>query len=537
MAGSQIQDKNMIQNINPQKLLRKKTQKQITNKEPKKRSTRQFLKVIAPGTRFIGQYELLELVERGGMGVVYRARNRNDGSIVAIKEFVSGEDIPKEDAERFKHEIDTTMMLDHPNIIKIINFGISKSHNYWFAMEFVAGGDLLQWLEEKDPEINQVCKLLITIATAVQHAHDKGIIHRDLKPGNILMKDNGEPLVMDFGLAKDASFSAENITQNGIALGTYNYMPPEQALGNNNQIDTRSDIYSIGAILYQVLTGIPPFVGKNELDILTQIIECDPVPIFKINPDVPVSIQTITMKCLEKEKRHRYSSAQEVADELGRYLNGIPITAKPPCKLRMIKKCVRKNRSVITTLITLLVSIGIVFAFYVKNLKKQTTSGIYASSMDIKIDDTSLSLSITNKGDIDLESLLNLITNISTDANSKKISLFIKNCRIGDIASLRNLQIEKLCLSNTNIKDFTPLSTMNLKYLDISNTDFSDLTILLNSKNSLEVLNIANTKITNFTPLMKLKKIKILLIDKEMTKKFGGFIEKQTQIKKIKIIN
>lgn len=362
---------------NPKPLRRTLKEIDTVNDNPSK-STRRVIQRIQPGTKFLGHYELLELIERGGMGIVFKARNRNDGSIVAIKEFISGEDIPTEDRDRFIREINTTKMLDHPNIIKVIDSGISKSNHYWFAMEYIAGGTLLEWLNEQNPSIEEICIVTQKIALAIGYAHSRGIVHRDLKPGNAMITKHGTPLVMDFGLAKDAT-SKLHLTNSGVAIGTYNYMPPEQAEGKLHHVDERSDIYSIGAILYQLLTGIPPFVGKSEIDILNQIINDEPIPINKINPEIDQDVQTITMKCLEKEKKNRYQSAAELSDDIERYLNNEKIKAIPPGNLLKTYRKLKRNRTFVFTLLILLAASFIVFSFYRKNAEYRKSAKEFTS--------------------------------------------------------------------------------------------------------------------------------------------------------------
>ncbi len=277
--------------------------------------------------RYFGDYELLEEIARGGMGIVYRARQISLRRIVAIKRVLAGTLASKEAIERFVNEARTAAQLDHPNIVPLHEVGVYQGHHY-IAMGFVNGKSLDYAIKDNLPTPESVAKVMIAVSEAISYAHSKGIIHRDIKPSNILIDETGIPRVTDFGLAKQLN-QDDSITATGQVLGTPSFMPPEQAAGRIDAVGPHSDIYAMGAVLYVLLTGRPPFKAASSMQTLTQVLQQEPVSPRSLNPSVPRDLETITLKCLEKSIVHRYGSAKELAEELRRFVEKRPILARP----------------------------------------------------------------------------------------------------------------------------------------------------------------------------------------------------------------
>ena len=282
---------------------------------------------VGSNVRYFGDYELLQEIARGGMGVVYKARQVNLNRQVALKMILTGQLAGPDEIKRFYTEAEAAAQLDHPGIVPIFEVG-QHGGQHFFSMGFVEGQSLAARIVEGPFPTREAAQLVQEIALAVQYAHDKGVIHRDLKPGNILLDGQGKPRVTDFGLAKFTK-SSSDLTGTGQILGTPSYMPPEQASGKTELIGPPADIYALGAILYCLLTGRPPFQAASPMDTLVQVMEQEPVSLMKLNAQVPLDLETITLKCLEKDVTQRYGSVQEFADELQRFLDGRPILARP----------------------------------------------------------------------------------------------------------------------------------------------------------------------------------------------------------------
>jgi WD40 repeat protein len=280
-----------------------------------------------PAIRYFGDYELLEEIGRGGMGVVYRARQLTLNRTVAVKMILASRLATPAEVDLFRAEARTAGRLHHPGIVGIHEVGEHEGQHY-FSMDYVEGQSLAHAVRDGPLAASRAAHYLRDIAQAVQHAHSQGILHRDLKPSNILLDAADRPRVTDFGLAKQLSGRAE-LTLSGQILGSPNFMPPEQAAGKRARVGPYSDVYSLGAILYQMLTGRPPFVAETLTATLHQVMNADPVAPRILNPSVPRDLETICLKCLNKEPGKRYATADALADELDRFLRSEPIVARP----------------------------------------------------------------------------------------------------------------------------------------------------------------------------------------------------------------
>jgi WD40 repeat protein/serine/threonine protein kinase len=316
----------------------------------------------APRTlRYFGDYELLHEIARGGMGIVFKARQTSLNRLVAVKMILTGQLASPVEVDRFYAEAQAAATLEHPNIVPIFEVGQHEQHQY-FSMGYVAGESLAQRLASGPLPPREAASIIAEVATAVHFAHGKGVIHRDLKPANILIDADGRPRITDFGLAKRQT-DTSGLTVTGQVLGTPSYMPPEQISNSNGKIGPAADVYSLGATLYALLTGRPPFQSASAIDTLKQVLEKEPVSPREFDGSVPRDLETITLKCLEKQPSRRYESAQTLADELNRYLSGRPILARPVSRSEHCYRWCRRNpvvASLSAAAAALLVSVAII---------------------------------------------------------------------------------------------------------------------------------------------------------------------------------
>jgi WD40 repeat protein len=330
----------------------------------------------APPHRYpqIPGYEILEMLGRGGMGVVYKARHLALKRLVALKMIRAGEDAAPEELARFRTEAEAVARLQHPNIVQVHEIGEHGGRQF-ICLEFVGGGSLAEKLGGEPMAAGLAAALAHTLAQAVAAAHRAGVVHRDLKPGNVLLTEDGRPKVADFGLAKRLDEDAGQ-TRTRAVLGTPSYMAPEQAAGRIREVGPGTDVYALGAMLYKMLTGRPPFQAATTLDTLEQVRSQEPVSPRRLQPKVTRDLETICLKCLEKEPGRRYGSAEALAEDLGRFVAGEPVRARPVGNLGRVVKWARR-RPAVAGLLVLLVLVT-VFGFAAVAWQLQETQAALA---------------------------------------------------------------------------------------------------------------------------------------------------------------
>ena len=327
----------------------------------------------------LGNYQILEEIGRGGMGVIYRARQRHSRRIVAIKRVLSYHADSQDTLMRFRREAQAAANLDHPNILPI--YEVSESHDGlpFFSMKFASGGSLLEAAPALRSEPRRAVALMAKVARALQYAHEQGILHRDLKPGNILLDGHGEPMVGDFGLAKWLE-PTSRLTRTPSIFGTPGYIAPEQASGSERKLTSAADVYGLGAVLFDLLAGRPPFTGEHALKTIQQAAEKPAPKLRTLAPGLDRDLETICAKCLERDPLARYRSAGELADDLERWLHGRSIVARPVSPPVHLWRWVRRNPLVAqmaALLLVLATAVGVMVS------KAQTVSPFAASGIAV----------------------------------------------------------------------------------------------------------------------------------------------------------
>src|SRR6266498_5283512 len=308
-----------------------------------------------------GDYELLEVIGRGGQGVVYRARQKSLNRTVALKVIGLGHWATDAHLKRFRREAEAAASLDHSGIVPIYEVG-ERDGSCYFSMKLVEGGQLDAVVKREPMPIRQAVELIAKVARTVHYAHEHGILHRDIKPGNILLDQKGGPHLTDFGLARLIE-TESTVTRTMEVLGTPSYMAPEQAVGNNAAVSSVTDVYGLGAVLYQLLTGHPPFAGGTTYETIKLLLDTEPRQPRLLNPKVDRDLNTICLKCLEKDPQRRYSSALASAEDLERWLKHEPILARPTGVLVRGKKWLQRNptvAAVVTLSLALLAAVGVI---------------------------------------------------------------------------------------------------------------------------------------------------------------------------------
>jgi eukaryotic-like serine/threonine-protein kinase len=301
-----------------------------------------------------GDYELLGEIAHGGMGIVYKARQISLDRLVALKMILAGQFASETEVKRFRAEAEAAANLNHPNIVGIYEVGVHEGQHY-FSMQYIEGRSLAQLEAEGSSRTGagkEAAQLLAKVARAVQYAHERGILHRDLKPANILIDAEGEPHVSDFGVARRMGADS-SLTMEGAVVGTPSFMAPEQAAGKTKELAAAADIYSLGAILYFLLTGRPPFVAASTLDTLVQVLEGEVIVPRLINPLVARDLERICLCCLEKSPETRYAAATTLAEDLERFVRDEPVQARPPGLKPFLIHWMRRQPALVSRLIGL----------------------------------------------------------------------------------------------------------------------------------------------------------------------------------------
>src|SRR6266568_2513076 len=323
-----------------------------------------------------GDYELLEEIGRGSQGVVYRVRQKSLNRIVALKVIALGHWATEPHVKRFRREAEAAARLNHPGIVPIYEVG-ERDGACYFSMGLVEGGQLDAILEREPMPIRSAVELIVKLARTVQYAHEHKILHRDIKPGNILLDAKREPHLTDFGLARLVE-TESTVTRTLDVLGTPSYMAPEQAVGNNAAVSSVTDVYGLGAVLYQLLTGQPPFAGGTTYETIKLLLDAEPRQPRLLNPKIDRDLSTICLKSLEKDPKRRYSSALALAEDLEHWLKHEPIQARRTGIFTRSRKWVRRNPS-IAVMAAMLLALAVPLGVMIRNSefpRQPVTTGI-----------------------------------------------------------------------------------------------------------------------------------------------------------------
>jgi WD40 repeat protein len=326
----------------------------------------------APPPTF-ARYVIEKVIGRGGMGVVYKAHDPELKRTVALKVLLAADHASSEEIQRFFREAESAAKLQHPNIVPIHELSVHAGKHY-YTMDLIEGAPLDEIIDGEKLKLREGMAMLEKVARGLSHAHVNGIVHRDLKPANIIVGLDGEPKITDFGLAKivqpdaDAQ-SSPRLTISGVAMGTPHYMAPEQAAGRSHQVDARSDIYSLGCIMYELMTGSPPFVAEGAMEVLRKQVEEDPVSPAQRGARASVDAETICLKCLEKEPARRYQSAAELADDIRRFLDGEPVTARRASMAYLLRKKLLRYKAIAAVIAAATLALVGATAWYVLDLR------------------------------------------------------------------------------------------------------------------------------------------------------------------------
>ncbi|MBI2948137.1 MAG: protein kinase, partial [Verrucomicrobia bacterium] len=387
--------------------------------------------------RRLGKYELLEEIARGGMGIVYKARHTGLDSIVAVKLIRSGVLATPTDVERFQREARSAARLQHPNIVTIHDIGEQDGQHY-FSMDYVPGANLAELARTRPFSPKQAAEITARVALAIHYAHQQGVLHRDVKPANVILTPEQQPRVLDFGLARIVADDSQ-LTQSGAPMGSPCYMPPEQAGGKRESVGAWSDVYSLGALLYELLTGRPPFQAPTAVETLRLVLESDPVLPRLFDRTLPSDLETICLKCLEKEPAKRYATAQELADELGRFIDDKPIQARRVTQAERVWRWCRRKPALasaigLATALLLVVSIGSpLVALNIDRARQKTALNLYAA--DIK----GASVALEEHDLLGARKLLNQIASspYQRDLRGWEWRYLMDQCRSDELATLR----------------------------------------------------------------------------------------------------
>ncbi len=345
-----------------------------------------FAPTIARMLKDFGDYELLEEIGRGGQGVVYRARQKSLNRIVALKVIGLAHWATEAHVKRFRMEAEAAAHLDDPRIVPIYEIG-ERDGACYFSMKFIEGGQLDKIIGSELMPGRQAAELMAKLARTLHHAHQNGVLHRDVKPGNILLDAKGEPHLTDFGLARLVE-TESTVTRTLEVLGTPSYMAPEQAAGNNTELTSATDVYGLGAVLYQLLTGHPPFAGGTTYETVRMVLETQPRQPRLCNPKVDRDLETICLKCLEKEPANRYASAQLLAEDIERFLRDQPIRSRRSSRLEHAWRWCKRKPLVASLIAALIVVVAIGLAGTLWELRRVQTERVLARRANLSEQET-----------------------------------------------------------------------------------------------------------------------------------------------------